>query len=77
MHVLALVVAAIAAALDGLELRELLLPVAQHVRLDAAQVADLADGEVALAGDRRQLAIVAWFQHTPRRAPSVSGPDGR
>ena len=34
-HVLALVVAAIAAALDGLQLRELLLPVAQHVRLDA------------------------------------------
>ena len=52
-HVLALVVAAIAAALDGLELRKLLLPVAQHVRLDAAEVAHLTDGEVALAGDRR------------------------
>src|SRR6266436_6304307 len=35
-HIPALVVAAIAAPLDGLELRELLLPVAQHVRLDAA-----------------------------------------
>ena len=54
-HVLALVVAAVAAALHRLELRELLLPIAQHVRLDAAQLADFADGEVALAGDRRQL----------------------
>src|SRR4029079_8054568 len=39
-HVLALVVAAVAAALHGLELRELLLPVAQHVRLHATEVAD-------------------------------------
>jgi hypothetical protein len=32
-HVLALVVASVAATLDRLELRELLLPVSQHVRL--------------------------------------------
>ena len=37
-HVLALVVAAVAAALDRLELRELLLPIAQHVRLDRTQL---------------------------------------
>jgi hypothetical protein len=49
-HILALIVAPVAAALDGLQLRELLLPVAQHVRLDAAQLADFADGEVALPG---------------------------
>src|ERR1700694_344472 len=36
-HVLSLVVTAIAAPLHGFELRELLLPVTQHVRLDAAQ----------------------------------------
>ena|SRR5580692_12788011 len=35
-HVLALIVAPVAAPLDRFELRELLLPVAQHVRLDAA-----------------------------------------
>ncbi len=50
-----LVVAAIAAALYWLELRELLLPVSQHVRLDRAQIADLPDGEVAFGGYSRQL----------------------
>jgi len=75
-HVLALIVASIAAALDGLELRKFLFPVAQHVGFHAAQIAYLADREVALSRDRRQFAIVAWFQHMPRRAPSVSGQDG-
>ena len=75
-HVLALIIAAVAAPLDGFELREFLLPVAQNVRLDAAQVADLADGEVALSRDRRQLAVIAWFQHTLRRGPLVSGRGG-
>jgi len=75
-HVLPLVVAAIAAPLDRLELRKFLLPVAQHMRLDAAKIAHLSDREVALAWDRRQFAIVAWFQHMLRRAPSVSDPDG-
>src|SRR5579871_3793920 len=46
-----LVVAPVAAALDRLQLGELLLPVAQHVRLDAAQVAHLTDGEVAFGRD--------------------------
>src|SRR5450755_3406431 len=62
-HVLALIVAAIAAALDRLELRKLLLPIAQHVRFHAAQFTHLADGEVAFAGDRRQLVIIPCFQH--------------
>src|SRR5690606_12654735 len=53
-HVLALIVAAVAATLHRLQLRELLLPVAQYMRLHAAQFAHLTDGEVALAGDRRQ-----------------------
>ena len=52
-HILPLVIATVAAPLDGLELRELLLPVAQNVRFDAAQVADFADREVALSRDRR------------------------
>ena len=73
-HVLALVVAAVAAALDGLELRELLLPVAQHVRLHPAKIADFTDGEVAFAGDRGQFAVIACFQHTPRLELSVFVP---
>ena len=75
-HVLPLVIAAIAAPLHGLELREFLLPVAQYVGFDTAQVAHLADREVPLARNRRQFAIVAWFQHMPRRAPSIFGQDG-
>src|SRR5579859_1986323 len=75
-HVLALVVAAVAATLDRLELWKFLFPVAQYMRLDAAQIAHFADGEIALPRDRRQLAIIAWFQHMPRRAPSVSDQDG-
>ncbi len=74
-HVLPLVVAAIAATLDGLQLWKFLLPIAQHMRLDAAKIAHLADGEVALARYRREFAIVAWFQHMPRRALSVSDQD--
>src|SRR5690606_17621165 len=72
-HVVALVVAAVAAALDRLERRELGFPVAQHVRLHVAQLADLADGEVALGRDRREFAVAAGIKHgrprRPRRAP--------
>ena len=50
-HLMVLVVAPVATPLHRLELRELLLPVAQHIRLHATQVADLTDGEVALGGD--------------------------
>ena len=52
-HVLPLIVPAVAPALDGLELREFLLPIAQHMRFDAAQVADFTNGEVPLSRDRR------------------------
>src|ERR1700689_3573688 len=68
-YVLALIIAAIAAPLDRLELRELLLPIAQHMRLDPAQIADLTDGEVALAGNRRQLIIILWLQHMLQLVP--------
>src|SRR5690606_34504027 len=49
-----LAVAPVAPPLDGLELVEFVFPGAQATRLDAAQVGDFADGEVALGGDRRQ-----------------------
>jgi len=75
-HVLALVIATIAPALDRLELGKFLLPVTQHVRLHAAQLAHFADGEVALARDHREFVVIAGFQHMLPRAPSVSGQDG-
>src|SRR6185437_12373656 len=74
--ILALVVAPVAAALHRLQLRELLLPIAQHVRLDPAELAHFPDGEVALAGYHRQLRVILWLQHRLRPAPSVSAPDG-
>src|SRR5690606_27107370 len=53
-HFMVLVIAAVAPALDRLQLGELLLPVAQHVRLHAAQFAHLANREITLGGNRRQ-----------------------
>jgi len=52
-HVLPLIVAAVAAPLDWFELRKFLFPVAQHVGLHSAQVADFTDREIPLARDRR------------------------
>ena len=52
-HLMVLVVAPVTAAFDRLQLREFLLPVAQHMRLHAAQFAHLTDREVALRRDRR------------------------
>src|SRR5690606_32023696 len=52
-HVLALVVAPIAAALHRLQLGKFLFPIPQDVRFHAAQLADLTDREVALARNRR------------------------
>src|SRR3546814_9971426 len=45
-----LIVAAVAAALDRLELGEFLFPVAQHMRFDAAEIADFSYGEVTIGG---------------------------
>ncbi|MNR46725.1 hypothetical protein D3C85_1657300 [compost metagenome] len=52
-HFVMLIVAAIAAPLDRLELGEFLLPVPQDMRLDAAQLADFTNGEVTLGGNGR------------------------
>src|SRR5690606_35419730 len=53
-HLVMLVIAPVAAPLHRTQLREFLFPVAQHVRLDPAQLADLADREIALGRNRRQ-----------------------
>src|SRR4051812_9142907 len=50
-----LVIAPVSAPLHRLQLRELLFPIAQHVRLDRTQVADLANREVPLGWDRREI----------------------
>ena len=52
-HVLALVIATVATALDRLELGEFLLPVAQYVRFYVTQVADFTNGEITLPWNRR------------------------
>jgi len=52
-----LVIAPVAAAFHGLELRKLLFPIAQHVRFDAAQLAHLADGEVTLGRDGWKVSL--------------------
>jgi len=65
--VMVLIVAPVAATLDGLELRELLLPIAQHMGLDVTKLADLANREIALGGDRRQtVAATARVRHRLR-----------
>ena len=53
-HFVVLIITSIAAALDWLELGKFLLPVTQDMRLDAAQLAYLTNGEVTLGRDRRQ-----------------------
>ena len=53
-HFVMLVVAAVAAALHRLELREFLFPITQHVRLHTAQITYLADREIALGRNRRK-----------------------
>src|SRR5574337_751091 len=56
-HLVVLVIAAIAAPLHGPQLRELLLPVAQDMGLDAAQLRHLTDREVALCRDGGQQGV--------------------
>src|SRR5690606_31234259 len=47
--------APVAAPLHGSKLGELLLPVSEHVRFDAAQLPDLTNGEVALGRNGREI----------------------
>jgi len=68
--VMALVITAIAATLDGLELWKFLFPLTQNMRLDGAKFAHFANGEVALAGNRRQFDMgVTRVQHNPLPLP--------
>ena len=62
-HLMVLVIAPIAAPLHGTQLRELLLPIAQNMGLDATQLRDLTNREVALGRDgRKRGAHGLWIQ---------------
>ena len=52
-NVLALIVAAVAPALQRLQLGKLLLPVAQDMGFNTTQLTDFTNGEIALAWNRR------------------------
>ncbi|MOA11390.1 hypothetical protein D3C78_1313270 [compost metagenome] len=52
-----LVVATVAAALDVAQLGKLLLPIAQYMLLDAGQLADFTDGEIAFGRNGRKLSL--------------------
>ena len=58
-HVLALIIATVATALDRLELGEFLLPVAQHVGLYVTQVADFTDGGFEVIEGQARVPILA------------------
>ena len=75
-YLVVLVVAAVAAPLHRLELSEFLLLITQHVRLDRAKVADLAYGEVALGGYRRERGLsLPGLGHGSRLRPLPSASD--
>jgi hypothetical protein len=53
-HFMVLVVAAVPAPFHRAQLRELLLPITEHVRFHAAQITHFTNGEIALGGNRRK-----------------------
>src|SRR5450759_3134973 len=69
-HFVVLVITAVATALERLELRELLLPITQQVRFDAAQIAHLANGEITLGGNRGKA--IGWNGFHRRTSPPGS-----
>ena len=54
-HLMVLIIAPVAATLDWIKLGKFLLPIAQHMRLDPAQLADFTDGEITFGGDSREF----------------------
>src|SRR5690606_13463225 len=75
-YILTLIVAAVSPPLDGSKLTELLLPIAQHMGLHAAEVADLTDREIPLPRNWRQFSVVTGFQHMLPPSPSAFDRDG-
>ena len=79
-HFVVLVIPPVAAPLDGLQLRKLLLPIAEHVRFDRTEVTYLADGEIPLGGDGWQLGLnstVVRHGSQVRPLPSAFGLRGK
>ena len=71
-----LIIAPVAASLDGAELREFLLPVTEHVCFDRTQFGYFAYREVALVRNRRQFTPRLEFQGL-RLLPGISVFDWR
>ena len=49
-----LVITPVSPPLHRAQLRELLLPIAEHVRFDTAELADFTDGEIAFRWNGRE-----------------------
>src|SRR5687768_4313770 len=66
-----LIISPISTAFDRFQLREFLLPIAQHMRLDATQFAHFTDCKVTLCRNRRRSAAkrcafhAGFFQPLP------------
>mgnify|MGYP000216802990 CR=1 FL=1 len=60
-HLMVLVVTAVASAFDRPQLRELLLPITQHMRFDTAQLGHFTNGEIPFGRDRWQRFVHGSF----------------
>src|SRR5215213_4106644 len=73
-----LVLATIAATLDGPQLREFLFPVTQHVRFDAAQIAYFTNREITLRRNRWELnenfVALHWVRTAESAMTAIKGP---
>ena len=69
--VLALIIATIAASLYRFELRELLFPIPEYVRLNSTKIADFTYREIALTRYWRKFVVIPRFQHMLPLGPLV------
>ena len=76
-HVMPLVIPPVTSSLHRFELGKLLLPIAKHVGLDAAELAHLTDRKIPFARYRGQInRTTGRFQHKSPPLISVSGLGG-
>src|SRR5258706_1398066 len=72
-HVLALIVPAVAPALGGPEVREILLPITQHMRVDAPPVPYFTHSEITPSPGRRPITNFSLGHHKPPTRAFTSG----
>jgi peroxiredoxin (alkyl hydroperoxide reductase subunit C) len=73
-HLVVLIVTAVTTPLYGLELTELLLPITQHMRLDATELGDLADHHEQLAAMGVDIYSVSTDTHFTHKAWHETSP---